>query len=79
MSLAEVGKRRQSVHIGHFDVQDHQIRVELRRLVEGDPSRSRGTDDVDVGLRLQFFRDDLPDDERIVHHQHANLFHIRHL
>ena len=41
MSAAHVRQGRQSVHLGHLDVEDDEIRVELRHLVHRDPSVGR--------------------------------------
>ena len=52
-----------------------KIGIELGHLFERDPARGGRAGDFDVGLCLEFFRDDSPDDDRIVHDEHANLLH----
>ena len=75
MAPVEMPQRFQSVHVGHFDIEDHQIRLQLCHLGQRDPAGRRRTDYFQVGLSREFFRDDSPDDDRIIDDEYANFRH----
>ena len=53
MREAQGAQRREPVHDGHLDVENHDVWAELRELVQRDPAIRRRTDDGDVGVVVE--------------------------
>ena len=70
--VPDTAQDRQTIHLGHFDVQRDHIGVQLRDALECDGSVRRRPDHFQGGVFRQRVRHQAADDYRIVHHQHAN-------
>ncbi len=57
----------QPVHPGHLQVQGHHIRVQRLNLIQPILAVHGGTDNLNPGISLEHFRDNLPHKRRIIH------------
>jgi hypothetical protein len=62
----------EAVELGHLDVEEHHLRLELGRRLHRFQSRRRLTHDLDVGLRGEHLAEEGPRRGLVVHEQHAD-------
>ena len=65
----------QAVHLRHLDVEDDQVRAQLRQLGQGDPAVGGGADHLQRGVAGEFLGHQAAEDDGVIDDQDADLRH----
>ncbi len=70
--LAQFLERRDAVHVGHLDVQRHDIRVALRDLLQGDSAVGGRTHHLDLRVGGQHVAHQAANDDGVIDDEHPD-------
>ena len=75
MVFAKLLQGFQTIHRWHFHIQRHDVRIDLRDLLQSDVSIGGGARDFNVGFARKSVTDHPADHYGIIHYQYSDLWH----
>ena len=74
MLARDLAQHLDAVHARHFEIERHDVRVQLLDLSQADHAVHGRADDFDGWVALQHLRNQLAHERGIVHDEHADFF-----